>query len=113
MSIFIQYRGYFRGPRDTGGTTSLYASAEEALKQAKACSFKDDTAWVNPEFVGTLDTVLMATAPIEYIDWKPTPQKKVIPAGESFVVGDIMVADHQVTRAMVGLWLTDGRAEVV
>jgi hypothetical protein len=109
----IQYRGYYRGPKDTGGTTSLYASPADALAQAKACSFKDETAWVNPEFVGMMDTVLRANVPIDYIEWKPTPARKTIQAGECFKVGDILVADHQVTRAAIGLWLIVGRAEVV
>ena len=50
---------------------------------------------------------------IDYIEWKPTSRRKTIQPGERFTVGDILVADHQVTRAAIGLWLITGRAEVV
>lgn len=110
---FIQYRGHHRGPKDTGGMTALYETPEEALAVAKRCCYADETAWVNPEFVGLMGTVLRALAPIEYTDWKPTPASKIIPAGESFVAGDLMLSDHHVTRATIGLWIVGGKVEIV
>jgi hypothetical protein len=110
---FIQYRGYYSGPDDMGGMTSLYASPEDALACARRCSSMDSTAWVNPEFVGMMDTVLMAIVPIDYIEWKPKPVRKTIQPGERFKVGEILVADHQITRATIGIWLVRGRAELV
>ena len=105
----IQYRGYHRGTKDTGGTTSLYATPEAALAAAKACAFRDEETWVYPEFVGTMDTVLRANVPTDYIQWKPTPTRQTIKAGETFKVGDILVADHQITKGAIGLWLITGR----
>ena len=29
----INYRGYYRGPKDTGGSTSIYPTKEKALRQ--------------------------------------------------------------------------------
>lgn len=113
MTTHIQYRGYHSGPKDTGGMTALYATAEEALARAKACSFSDETACVNPEFVGLMGTELRALEPIPFTEWKPTPIRKTIAAGETFIAGDIMVADHQVTRAVIGSWIVDGKVEVV
>jgi hypothetical protein len=110
---FIQFRGYYSGPNDMGVMTSLHTSPEEALACARRCSYRDSTAWVNPEFVGMMDTVLRAVVPIDYIEWKPTPKRKTIQPGERFTVGDILVADHQITRAVIGLWIISGKAEVV
>lgn len=108
----IQYRGYHAGPKDTGGMTALYPTEAEALRRARACCFRDETAWVNPEFTGTLDTTLRALRPITYTVWKPLMARMTIPAGETFIVGDVLVAAHQTTRNTVARWLIDGTAEL-
>lgn len=110
---FIHYRGYYRGPKDIGGTTALYPTEAEALTRAKACSFKDDTAWTLPEFTGTLDTTLKALAPLEYIEWKPTVRPRTIPSGTTFQPVDILAADHQTTLATIGLWIVKKKAVVM
>lgn len=107
----IHYRGYHRSHRDTSGMTALYPTKDESLRVAKAIADHDaKEIWANPVYVGPLDTVLLAVAPISYTDWRGRPQRKVIEAGQEFRPGDIMVADHQVTHDQIGLWLVQGKA---
>jgi hypothetical protein len=107
----IQYRGYHAGPKDTGGMTSLYPTKEQALRVAKACSYRDETTWANPVYLGPLDAILVAVEPVEYTDWRGGPQRKVIRAGEEFRPGDVMAADRQVDEVNIGLWLVKGKVK--
>ncbi len=113
MTMHLHYRGYCRGPKESGWMTSLYPTEAEALDRARACCSEGDEAWTLPEFTGPLDTTLKALAPLDYIEWKPRVRPMTIPAGETLKAGDIMLADHQTTRATIGLWIVTGKAEIV
>lgn len=110
----IAYRGYFYGKGDCGGSTSLFPTEAEALEAAKRCCWNADRAWTNPEFTGLLDTPMRAITPLEHFDRREKPWRKcIIQPGETFLPGNPMLADPHVDRATIGLWLVNGKAEIV
>ena len=67
INDLIRYRGYHADPGDTDGMTALYPTEAEALAMLNASKSGQGTAWVSPEFVGGMDTVLTARQQLSYL----------------------------------------------
>lgn len=108
----IQYRGFYTGPGEWGGDTCLFPTHDEALAAAQRhCHRTGDKAWVNAEFVGPAETVLVAVEPIRYIERRPF-EIKTLAAGKSIDAGTLMERDPHVTPWSIAGWLLDGKIKI-